>query len=95
MYNTSYRLIVDQIDTDHDGNVTEDEMTVWVRDVSLQHVISDTKRVWAYFDKAPSDTLGWDEYVEASFGEFIGMFISWTSEWPGVDLCKRIQLYKI
>ncbi|KAJ8298935.1 hypothetical protein KUTeg_022995 [Tegillarca granosa] len=55
-------IIVDKIDKDHDGFVTEAELKDWVQYVQKRYVLSDTERMWKEHEIDDKDTLEWKSY---------------------------------
>ena len=64
--------MAERIDSDNNGEVNEDELTLWIRNIERQHIANDTKRVWNYYNKDPTQTIDWIEYADTTFGEFRG-----------------------
>lgn len=61
-------IIVDKIDKDKDGLVTEQELEDWVRHVAHRYVYEDAERVWSYHDKNEDGSIEWEEYQHTAFG---------------------------
>lgn len=66
------RVIADRIDSDNNGKVTEEELTLWVRNVEHQHIMNDSKRIWKDYNEDLTHKITWNEYIHATFGEFKG-----------------------
>lgn len=61
-------IIVDKIDTNKDGQLTEEELQEWVRHVGRRFVYDDVDRVWSYHDKDGDSFISLDDYKNASYG---------------------------
>lgn len=61
-------IIVDKIDKDHDGFVTEAELKDWVQYVQKRYVLSDTERMWKEHEIDDKDTLEWKSYKKRTYG---------------------------
>ncbi|XP_059170664.1 calumenin-like isoform X1 [Physella acuta] len=61
-------IIVDKIDKDKDGEVTEPELKEWIQYVQRRYIVTDTDRMWK--DHAPDDdnSLSWESYQKRTFG---------------------------
>lgn len=67
-----YRIIVDKIDKDHDGQVSQEELEDWVRHVARRYVYDDVDNVWDYHDKNKDGFIDMEEYKDVSFGVIEG-----------------------
>lgn len=65
-------IIVDRIDVDRDGYVTEKELEEWVRHVGNRYIMDDVMRQWEHYDIDKSDHVTWDEFRKATFGDHPG-----------------------
>lgn len=63
-------LIVDKIDTDKDGFVTEAELEEWVRHVANRYIMDDVMRQWTHYDQDNNGYVTWQEFRDATFGEY-------------------------
>jgi len=61
-------MIVDKIDKDKDGQVTQDELKSWVQHVSKRYIYEDVDRQWSYHDKNNDKLISWQEYKDGAFG---------------------------
>ncbi|KAL5007837.1 hypothetical protein ScPMuIL_016643 [Solemya velum] len=61
-------LIVDKIDKDRDGYVTEEELIDWIQYVQKRYVITDTERMWKDHDVDDDSTLKWEPYQKRTYG---------------------------
>jgi len=74
---TCFRVIFSKIDKDQDGDVTESELTDWIRHVQLRYVLSDSERQWK--DHIADDNvlhLSWDSYMKRTYGHTEGNHLS-------------------
>ena len=59
-----FRIIVDKIDTDRNGKVSDQELAEWVRKVSKRYVYDDVDRMWSYYDTDNDGFVNLDEHKE-------------------------------
>ena len=68
-------IIYDKIDKDQNGEISDEELTQWIRHVQMRYVMSDTDRQWR--DHIPEDEektlLTWDVYKEKTYGHIDGI----------------------
>ncbi|XP_060072038.1 calumenin-like [Ylistrum balloti] len=62
-------LIVDKIDNNGDGKVTEVELTDWIWYVRTSFVANDTNRLWLHHDHEDGK-LSWSAFIKKAFGKF-------------------------
>lgn len=62
-------VIVDKIDRDRDGYVTEKELEDWVRHVANRYIMDDVMRQWGHYDANEDGYVTWEEFRIATFGE--------------------------
>jgi Ca2+-binding EF-hand superfamily protein len=62
-------IIVDKIDVNKDGYVTEKELEEWVRHVANRYIMDDVMRQWEHYDADKDDYVTWDEFKAATFGD--------------------------
>ncbi|RUS89550.1 hypothetical protein EGW08_002668 [Elysia chlorotica] len=60
--------IVDKIDKNGDGEVTEEELKEWIQYVQRRYIITDTERMWKDHEPETDDTLTWQAYQKRTFG---------------------------
>lgn len=60
--------IYEKIDKDHDGQLTEVELTEWIHYVQTRYVRVDTDRKWSNFKIEDDDSLSWDMYKDKTYG---------------------------
>ena len=61
---TICRIIVDKIDKNNDGKVTQPELQQWISHVSKRYVYDDVERTWRYHDTDNDGFINWDEYKD-------------------------------
>ena len=79
--------MAERIDSDNNGEVNEEELTLWIRNIERQHIVNDTKRVWNYYNKDPTQKIDWIEYADTTLGEFSGNALV-TKLWYKTDVLK-------
>jgi Ca2+-binding EF-hand superfamily protein len=66
-----FSIIVDRIDTDKDGFLTERELEVWVGHVGKRYIMDDVMRLWPHYDEDEDGYITFDEYKKSAFGETV------------------------
>jgi len=61
-------IIVDKIDKDGDGEVTEQEMKDWIQYVQRRYIVTDTDRMWKDHEPEADGSLTWSGYQKRTFG---------------------------
>ncbi|XP_068098259.1 reticulocalbin-2 [Hyperolius riggenbachi] len=56
------RSIIKKIDTDADGYLTEDELSLWIQKAFKHYVLEDTKEQFAEIDQDGDGVVTWGEY---------------------------------
>lgn len=69
-----FRIIVDKIDEDKDGKVTEEELKKWIQYVQRRYITTDTDRMWKDHEAESDETLTWEKYQKRTFGYSESMF---------------------
>ncbi|XP_021377539.1 calumenin-B-like isoform X2 [Mizuhopecten yessoensis] len=59
--------IVDKIDKDKDGKVTEEELKNWIQYIQRRYIVTDTERMWKDHD-LEGDALHWNSYMKRTYG---------------------------
>lgn len=62
-------VIVDKIDTDKDGFVSEKEMIAWIKYIQKSYVSEDAKHQWENMEKKDKNVMSWDDYAKVTYGE--------------------------
>jgi len=60
--------IVDKIDKDHDGQVTNAELKEWIQFVQKRYVTEDVERQWESHEREGDGKLTWKEYYNITYG---------------------------
>lgn len=68
----SCRMIVDKIDTDKDGFVTEGELKAWIKKAQKKYVYDNVEHQWQEFDMNQDGLISWDEYRNVTYGTYLG-----------------------
>ncbi|XP_012279956.1 calumenin [Orussus abietinus] len=61
-------LIVDKIDKDKDGFVTQEELKDWIKYTQQRYIRDDVERQWKSHNPDDKDTLAWSEYRKIVYG---------------------------
>nr|KAG5695437.1 hypothetical protein BaRGS_033562 [Batillaria attramentaria] len=61
-------IIVDKIDKNGDGSVTEEELKEWIQYVQRHYIITDTDRMWKDHQPDDDNVLSWKSYQKRTFG---------------------------
>lgn len=61
-------LLVDKMDKNNDGIVTEEELTIWIHYVQTKYIYDDTERQYEENDLNKDQKITWDEYKEHTYG---------------------------
>ncbi|CAG5134394.1 unnamed protein product, partial [Candidula unifasciata] len=60
--------IVDKIDKNKDGEITEQELKERIQYVQHRYIVTDTDRMWRDHDPDSDNTLSWESYQKRTFG---------------------------
>ncbi|XP_048373531.1 reticulocalbin-3 [Sphaerodactylus townsendi] len=63
--------IVDRIDRDGDGFVTQPELMDWIKHTQNRHIHEDVNKKWKEYDKNNDGRISWEEYKNANYGDEI------------------------
>ncbi|XP_011296835.1 calumenin [Fopius arisanus] len=61
-------IIVDKIDKDKDGFVTQEELKDWIRYTQQRYIRDDVDRQWKSHNPEDKDTLPWESYKKLVYG---------------------------
>ncbi|KAF6027535.1 calu [Bugula neritina] len=61
-------VLVDKIDSNNDGLVTEPEMVAWIKYIQRRYVTEDAKTQWANYELEGAASMSWDYYMERTYG---------------------------
>lgn len=65
-------IIVDKIDTNRDGFVSEEELKAWIRNAQRKHIYDSVEHQWKDFDLNGDSRISWDEYRNVTYGSYLG-----------------------
>lgn len=65
-------MLVDRIDDDKDGFVTEAEMKQWIKHAQRRWVYEDVDRQFKSHDNDGDNLISWEEYKNATYGYLMG-----------------------
>ncbi|XP_077317015.1 reticulocalbin-1 isoform X2 [Lithobates pipiens] len=63
--------IVDRIDNDHDGFISTEELTSWIKRVQKRYIYENVARVWKDYDVNQDNHISWEEYKQATYGYYL------------------------
>jgi len=61
-------LLIEKMDRDGNGLVTEEELTVWIHYVQTKYIYDDTERQWEENDTDKDGRITWEEYSKHTYG---------------------------
>ncbi|KAK0084302.1 hypothetical protein PV325_007297 [Microctonus aethiopoides] len=61
-------LIVDKIDKDHDGFITQDELKDWIKYTQQRYIRDDVERQWKSYDPEDTGKIHWNTYKKMVYG---------------------------
>lgn len=64
-------VIVDKIDSNKDGFISEEELKIWIRDAQKKHIYNSVERQWKDFDMNDDGLISWDEYKNVTYGSYL------------------------
>ncbi|XP_068162443.1 calumenin-A isoform X2 [Antennarius striatus] len=64
-------IIVDKIDADKDGFVSEAELRDWIKRAQMQHVYDSVEGQWKDFDLDGDGRVTWDEYKNVTYSSYL------------------------
>lgn len=65
-------MIVDKIDVDKDGFVTEGELKSWIKHAQKKYIYDNVENQWQEFDMNQDGLISWDEYRNVTYGTYLG-----------------------
>ena len=80
----SCRMIVDKIDADKDGFVTEGELKSWIKHAQKKYIYDNVENQWQEFDLNQDGLISWDEYRNVTYGTYLGKVSAWWRPWSWV-----------
>merc|ERR1712131_252931 len=64
-------IIVDKIDGDQDGFVTEAELKAWIKKSQKRYIYDSVDRQWKDFDTNNDGLITWEEYRNVTYGPYL------------------------
>ncbi|XP_032895900.1 calumenin isoform X1 [Amblyraja radiata] len=64
-------MIVDKIDDDKDGFVTEAELKAWIKRAQKRYIFENVGRQWPDFDSNQDGLVSWEEYRNVTYGYYM------------------------
>ncbi|XP_061085239.1 calumenin-A [Conger conger] len=64
-------MIVDKIDADKDGYVTEQELKAWIKKAQKKYIYDNVDRQWKDFDMNNDGLISWEEYKNVTYGTYL------------------------
>ncbi|XP_029282298.1 calumenin-A [Cottoperca gobio] len=64
-------IIVDKIDSNKDGFITEEELKVWIKRAQKKHIYDSVEHQWKDFDMNNDGKISWDEYKNVTYGSYL------------------------
>jgi len=61
-------LIYDKMDENQDGEVSEEELTNWMKHTQTKYIDEDVEKQWEAHTDAEKDHISWDEYKQSVYG---------------------------
>ena len=61
-------IIVDKIDKNNDGQLTESELVDWIKYTQSRYILEDTEKQFEQNDADSDGKITWDEYKKTSYG---------------------------
>lgn len=77
-------MIVEKIDGDSDGFVTEVELRAWIKKAQKKYIYENVDRQWKDFDVNNDGMISWEEYRNVTYGTYLGKKgMTWACMSPG------------
>lgn len=67
-----YSLIVDKIDRNNDGYVTQEELKEWIKYTQNRYIMSDVQSQWDIHKHQADGKLSWSVYRQDTYGFMTG-----------------------
>ncbi|XP_068590163.1 calumenin-A [Cebidichthys violaceus] len=64
-------VIVDKMDQNKDGFVSEEELKDWIRRTQKKHVYDNVEQQWRDFDVNDDGVISWEEYKNVTYGSYL------------------------
>ncbi|KAL0618061.1 Calumenin [Plecturocebus cupreus] len=69
--NATYGYVLDKIDADKDGFVTEGELRSWIKHAQKKYIYDNVENQWQEFDMNQDGLISWDEYRNVTYGTYL------------------------
>ncbi|KAF7483447.1 Hypothetical predicted protein [Marmota monax] len=69
--NATYGYVLDKIDADKDGFVTEGELKTWIKHAQKKYIYDNVENQWQEFDMNQDGLISWDEYRNVTYGTYL------------------------
>ncbi|ELK13874.1 Calumenin [Pteropus alecto] len=69
--NATYGYVLDKIDADKDGFVTEGELKSWIKHAQKKYIYGNVENQWQEFDMNQDGLISWDEYRNVTYGTYL------------------------
>lgn len=69
-----FSLIVDQIDKNNDGFVTQEELKDWIKFTQRRYIMNDVHSQWDRHKLLENGKLSWTQYRADTYGFMTGKF---------------------
>lgn len=79
-------MIVDKIDDDKDGFVTEAELKAWIKRAQKRYIFENVGRQWPDFDSNQDGLVSWEEYRNVTYGYYMGKEQQ-AGQWQHANYC--------
>ncbi|KAG7276628.1 hypothetical protein CRUP_025852 [Coryphaenoides rupestris] len=66
-----FEIIVDKIDDNKDGFVTEQELNTWIKMAQKRYIYNDVDRQWKDLDENNDNKISWEEYKNITYGSYM------------------------
>lgn len=67
-----HSILVDKIDNNKDGYVSEEELKVWIHNAQQKYIFDNVQNQWNDFDVNNDGHISWDEYKNVTYGSYLG-----------------------
>jgi len=64
-------IIVEKMDTNKDGFVSEEELNVWIKNAQKKHIYDSVEHQWNDFDLNNDGLISWEEYKNVTYGSYL------------------------
>ncbi|XP_042259724.1 calumenin-A [Thunnus albacares] len=64
-------IIVDKMDSNKDGFISEEELKVWIKNAQKKHIYDSVEHQWKDFDLNNDGQISWEEYKNVTYGSYL------------------------